>query len=293
MLKSMTAYGRATLNTKKGRFVAEIQSLNRKFQEISVQLPRELTYLETEVRKWVGAKVFRGKISLRITAAYEETLPLSVFPNLPLARQLKGAWEKIASDLQISDGRVTLEMLANEQGIILYNEEFVEEEYKSIMQEVVEQALASLIEMKTKEGTSIEEDFRFRLQSIKKSLEQIKGMSGNSTQKYRERLKKSIEEVLQGAVENEERIMREICVFAEKVDISEEITRLDSHLVQFTEYMEGERSDKGKTLEFILQEMNREANTIGAKSDDVQITKLVVEMKSEIERIREQVQNVE
>ncbi len=293
MLKSMTAYGRATHISGKGRFVAEVQSLNRKFQEISIQLPRELASWETEIRKWVAERVSRGKITLRITASYEEISPLSVTPNLALARQLKASWEKIAEDLKIEGGQVTLEMLAKEPGILLYSEEFTQEEYKAPLQEAVSKALDALMEMKVREGRAIAEEFSARIENLKESLDKVKGMAEGSTKRYRERLRKNLEEVLPGAVDNEERILREICVFAEKVDISEEIARLESHLGQFSDFLAKDRDDKGKTLEFILQEMNREANTIGSKSDEVGITKQVVGMKGEIERIREQVQNVE
>jgi len=294
MLKSMTAYGRATLNSNNGRFVAEVQSLNRKFQEIFIQLPRELSYLETEVRKWVASRVFRGKISLRISASYEDSSPVSVTPNLPLARQLKAAWEKIARDLEIdSDKGITLQMLANESGILTYSEEFDEEEYKKILKQVVDEAVDALIEMKILEGNSIRVDFSQRIQRLKDSLEQVKGLTAKSVERMQEKLKKRLEEVLPGVIENEERVLREICLYADKVDISEEITRLDSHIQQFSDIVMSDRNEKGKTLEFLLQEMQREVNTIGSKSDEVKITKLVVDMKSEIEKIREQVQNVE
>lgn len=293
MLKSMTAYGRATLISGKGRFVAEIQSLNRKFQEISVMLPRELSSLETEIRKWVAARVLRGKITLRITASFEESNPMQVTPNLSLARQLKAAWEKIADELKIEERGITLEMLSKDPALFLYSEEFAQEELQEPIKEVVSKALDALIEMKVQEGKVISGEFKERIQMLRQALEKIRGMAQEGTKRYRERLKKNLEEVLPGAVENEERILREICVYAEKVDISEEITRLDSHLCQFLDFLNGNRNEKGKTLEFILQEMNRETNTIGSKSDEMEITKQVVEMKGEIEKIKEQVQNVE
>lgn len=294
MLKSMTAYGRATLTSKDGRFVAEVQSLNRKFQEIFVQLPRELSYLETEVRKWVASRVFRGKISLRISATYEDRTPVNVSPNLPLARQLKTAWERIAQELEIGNEQgVSLQMLASESDILLYSEEFDEEEYKKILKQVIDEAVDSLIEMKIREGNSIRDDFSQRIQKLKNCLEQVRGLTGKSVQRFQEKLIKRIEEVLPGVIENEERVLRELCIYADKVDISEEITRLDSHIDQFSDVVESEKNEKGKTLEFILQEMLREVNTIGSKSDEIKITKLVVDMKSEVEKIREQVQNVE
>ena len=290
----MTAYRRATLNTKDGNFTAELQSLNRKFQEISIQFPRELSYLETEARKWVASRVFRGKISLRITASYEDKTPVSISPNLPLARQLKAAWERIAEELKIEGGQgITLQMLAGEPGILSYNDDFDEKVYKTILKQVIDKAIDSLIDMKIKEGDSIRDDFTQRIEVLKNCLEQMKEYSGRSTERLQEKLINRIEEVLPGSLDNEERVLREICLYADKVDISEEISRLGSHNDQFLDIVASERNEKGKTLEFLLQEMHREVNTIGSKSDDINMTNLVVRMKSEIEKIREQIQNVE
>lgn len=291
----MTAYGRATMSSTLGVFVVEIQSLNRKYLEINVQLPTELTFLETDIRKWVASKVRRGKVVVKLTACYEGHIPLSVIPNIPLVRQLKSAWEKIAEECNIEGGKgFRLEMLANEPGIMIYNEEFDEEEkYKETIHQAVTKSLERLIEMKVAEGKAIQEDFIGRIQQLTKGLKQIHELSQGAPQRFREKLKKNIEEILPGSIDNEERILREICVYAEKVDIAEEMTRFDSHLKQFMKILEASREDKGKTLEFILQELLRETNTIGSKSADVEISKYVVEIKSEIEKIREQVQNVE
>ncbi|MFQ5729918.1 MAG: YicC/YloC family endoribonuclease, partial [Waddliaceae bacterium] len=143
MLKSMTAYGRAIIVSPLGRFVVEIQSLNRKFMEVYVQLPTELSSFETEVRKWVSSRVYRGKVSVKITARFEDHIPLSVTPNIPLARQVKAAWGKIAEELQLEAERgFTLQMLGNEPGILSHHEEFEDEDsYRNILYRVTTEAL--------------------------------------------------------------------------------------------------------------------------------------------------------
>jgi len=293
MLKSMTAYGRASLGVKEGRFVAEIQSLNRKFQDILVLLPRELASLETEIRRWVGSRVPRGRITLRITASYEIQTPFRVTPNLPLAKQIKEAWETVSREVNPEmPETVTLQMLSKEAGVLVYEDNFDQKTYKNILRQVVHQAVDALSEMQRAEGTSISEEFTKRIQTIREHHGQIAQQSPHFVQKYQEKLKQRLETLLTGAVENEERVLREIALYAERVDVSEELSRLGSHLQQFVEFMGAEQGEKGKTLEFLLQEMQREANTIASKSEDVAIIKSVISIKTEIEKMKEQVQNV-
>ena len=291
----MTAYGRTSISSPLGRFVAEIQSVNRKYLEVNVHLPSELSFFETDVRKWIASKVNRGKVTVKISAKFENEIPLSVSPNLLLARQLWSAWSEIAKDLKLEGGEsLSLEMLTKEAGIITYQEELEDEgKYRAVLSQVVSEALEAFDEMKGKEGGTIQEDFLKRLSDLKTMISKIEKLTEGNVKRYREKIKKQIEEVLPGAVDNEDRILREICLFADKVDISEEITRFHSHIDQFSQLLQGGTEGIGKTLEFILQELQRETNTIGSKTSEIETSKLVVEMKSEIEKIREQVQNVE
>lgn len=289
----MTAFGRAVQQSELGRFVAEVQSLNRKFLDISVQLPRELSYLEADLRNLLSTKVQRGKVSLKIIAVYQETLPLTVLPNLPLAKQLKEAWAAISQEVGIPLEGMTLEMFAGQEGILLFQENSNEQQYRSIVESVVVEALDALLTMKMREGEAIRQDFLLRLDCLKGGLETIGELSKEGTKRYQEKLKKRLEDILPGFLANDERILREVCIYAEKIDIAEEITRLDSHIAQFHEMLLARKEEKGKALEFILQEMHREINTIGSKSDDLNITKAVLQMKRETERLKEQVQNIE
>lgn len=295
MLKSMTAYGRATLLSPIGRFVVELQSVNRKFLEISVLLPKELSRFDNEVKKLIGAKVFRGQVSVKITAYFDQATPLVVTPNIALARQIKGAWDTIANDLRVpAEHGFTLEMLASEEGVLLYGEELQDEEvYRTALTEVVNEALNHFMEMRQQEGKALQQDITFRLTNMRKWVNKITERSQGATDKYRLKLIERLEQIKPGITQDEERILREICLFADKIDIAEEITRFHSHLDQFEKLILSNANGVGKTMEFLLQEMNREVNTIAAKSSDVDISYLVIDIKSDLERIREQIQNVE
>jgi uncharacterized protein (TIGR00255 family) len=301
MLKSMTAYGRASLETTLGRFVAEVQSVNRKFLEIAVHMPKELLRYDSEIRKLVSAAVERGQVTLRLNVAFEGVTPLEVSPNLPLARQLKTAWQLIAQELSLNE-EVTLDILSKQEDIILYTDNFyVEEKYSEMIKEVCQKAIEHLVAMKLREGIEIEKDIRARLEKLAASIEAIAELSGGATEKYRQKLMTRLEEVLGSSgslvgiskLDNQDLLMREVALFAEKIDIAEEIVRYRSHLKQFEHLLSSSSKGVGKPLEFLLQELHREINTIGSKSADARISHSVIEMKSLQEQIREQIQNIE
>lgn len=295
MLKSMTAFGRASLLSPIGRFVVEMQSVNRKFLEINVLLPKELLRFDNEVKKLIGTKVFRGQVSVKINAYFDQSTPLVVAPNIALARQIKAAWDAIARDLSLpGDQGFTLQMLAAEQGILLYGEDLHDEElYRTALLDVINQALNNFVEMRLQEGSALQQDISSRLANMRLWVNKITERSEGSTDKYRQKLIERLEQVKPGITQDEERILREICLFADKIDIAEEITRFYSHLDQFEKLLQSDTNGVGKTLEFILQEMNREVNTMASKSSDVEVSHLVIDIKSDLERIREQIQNVE
>ncbi len=289
----MTGYARASIKNKIGRFVVEIQSVNRKFLEINTSFPQELVRFDGEVKKWVGQNISRGHISVKLFVDFEHESPISVKPNLPLVRQIKSAFDLINKDLSLQSTFDT-SLLLEKPGVLLFTEEFPdEEEYRVSLKSVINSALEVLIRMKIVEGVSLLEDIEKRLKNLKSCIDQIELHAPNAVTKQREKLIAKINEVVPGFVENEERILREICLFAEKVDIAEEITRFNSHIEQFFDLLKSDVGTIGKTLEFIIQEMNRETNTIGSKSPQIEVSKLVIEIKSELERIREQIQNVE
>lgn len=294
MLKSMTAYGRASLNTKAGHFVIEIQSVNRKFLEINVCLPRELSQFDIELKKWLSPYLARGQVSIKVNASFEGPVPFIVRANLPLARQLKAAWDEIAKELCLDENCFSLSLLEKAEGLLSYEENREEEEnYRQVLKQTLEMALTSFLHMKAQEGIILQADIVQRLEKIRQAMQIIQQKAPFATKKYREKLIARLDELLPREVEHEERILREIALFAEKIDVTEEIIRLFCHLTHFEELLQSTALSVGKTLEFVLQELNREINTIGNKSSDIEIARAVIDIKSELERIREQIQNIE
>ena len=295
MLKSMTAYGRGVFSGPIGQFVVEIQSVNRKHLEIQVNLPRELGQFDIELKKWLTAFVARGQITIKVSAMFQGPVPFTVRANLPLAHQLKGAWDQIAKELQLDgDKPFDLVLLRGAEGLLSVEENREEEErYREALKQAFEIALRGFLQMKEQEGSVLQHDIIGRLAKMGQSMANIESNTPLATIRYREKLMARLEEILPGRIENEERILREVALFAEKIDITEEITRFHCHLAHFKEQVFSEEISVGKTLEFLVQELNREVNTIGSKSSDLEIARAVIEIKSELERIREQIQNIE
>jgi len=294
MLKSMTAYGRSFLDTSVGSFLVEIQSVNRKFLEVNLFLPKDFFHLEETIRKWISSKISRGQISVRITASFKNQSPLVIKPNFPLAKQLKLAWEQISDELEISQ-RFDLPWLMSQEGVLLY--QIDDEKEKIFIDELkicFDKALDQFVEMRTLEGQLLQQDIEKKLERLSSLIDQIETFTPNAVNKYRNKLMQRLEELFSGnTAENEEKILREVAVFAEKLDISEEITRFKTHLIQFKKFIEKEQASIGKTIEFLLQEMLREVNTLSSKSSEIAITQRAIELKSELEKIREQIQNIE
>jgi len=292
----MTAYGRATVVSSAGRFSVELQSVNRKHLEINtLGLPSEFIRYDADIKKWIAAAVGRGQINVRICAAFEGGSPLVVMPNYALARQLQEAWSLMAKDLRMSiDDKDLITILSRAEGIMLYDEDTKgHEAFRQILKDVIEKALIQLIAMKEVEGKALYEDISSRFQLLAGLIEEIAVKAPGATEKFRQKLQERMQEVLVASIENEERLVREVCVYAEKIDITEEVIRFRSHLEQVKTLITSKAESIGKTLEFLVQEFNREANTIGSKSSDVDVSRAVIAIKTELERIREQIQNIE
>lgn len=289
----MTAYGRACVASSFGRIIVEIQSVNRKHLEINSFLPKELVRFDAEIKQWVGARIHRGQVTFKVTACFDTESPTVVAPNLPLARQLKKAWDQIATELGI-EKEFSLELLAKENDLLLYEEDLKDEEgCRKALHEATSHALSQMMEMKRKEGEALRNDISSRLERLETLIKKAEDKAPDAPKKFRQKLTERLEEVLQKGIENEERILREVCVYAEKVDIAEEITRFKSHLKQFETLLNKESLSIGKTMDFLVQELNREINTVGSKASDIELSHLVVDIKGELERIREQIQNIE
>lgn len=295
MLKSMTAFGRAAYVCSLGRFNLEIQSVNRKFLEINVSMPRELLRYELEIKRGLAPLISRGQVSVKLKADFDGHSPLVIKPNICLAKQFKHAWDRLASELGVEETNgFRLDMLAGFEGIFQTEEEVRDEAIiEKMVQEILALAVENLMKMKREEGAILQRDISERIVKIESLIHHISNLCDGASARLKERLKARLEEVLPGSVDNEERVLREIVLFADKIDIAEELTRFNCHIKHFKELLESHSTQIGKTLEFILQELGREINTIGSKSADIEIARRVIEIKSELERIREQIQNVE
>ena len=293
MLRSMTAFGRAVLDLKLGRFVVEIQSVNKKFLDITCFSPRELARFEVDIKKQIGSEVARGQLVIRLFVEFKGGVPVAVTPNVAFAKKVKEAYGTIAKELGISD-EISLSLLARQEGVVTLTEQLEDEEaWRKALHDVVGEALEKLIAMKEHEGASLLADIEKRLSRLGGLIENIGSLTKRATEKYRTKLENTLKEVVPNIVDNEERVLREVCVFADRVDIAEEVTRFKAHIDHLDSVLRGDCHRMGKKLEFILQEMGREINTIGSKAADVEISRLVVDVKGELERIREQIQNVE
>jgi uncharacterized protein (TIGR00255 family) len=292
--RSMTGYGNAALREEGVQISAEILSVNRKHLDINIILPRHLTRFDPDVRKLIAASVFRGHLVVRISAVFEEGSPLVVCPNLALAKELYKGWQEIAAGLGIdAKAMFSLSLLEKEPELFTFAETPLMTRLQPLILQTVEKALRPFLIMREKEGKLLELDISKKIDGLKKSVQEIEGHAAQATGKYRQKLLSKMQEVLPTIDTADERLIKEIALFAEKVDVAEEILRLQSHLEQFAKLLKETRDTPGKTAEFLLQELNREINTIGSKSSELAITRIVVEMKGELERIREQMQNIE
>jgi uncharacterized protein (TIGR00255 family) len=296
MLKSMTAFGRGVIEKKIGRFVVEIHSLNRRYLEISIDLPKEFAVFESAVREVVVAKIGRGKVNVKVSGDYGTEVPFQLTPNVSMIRELRRGWGQICDLIGLEEDVEGFRqlLLKHSDELLVRREGWADEaEAKQSLLEAVEAALEPFTQVKIVEGRALESDILGRLQMLDALVKEIENRSAESKGRVERVLRERLEEALPGSLDNEERLLREVVLYAAKMDISEEITRLKSHFSQFTDDIRSCSEPIGKKLDFLIQEINREMNTIGSKAVDLDITKFVIEGKGEIEKIREQVQNVE
>ena len=292
MLKSMTGYGRGQ-NTIDGRDITvEIKSVNHRFFECSVRLSRSYGFLEEKLKTFVHSQVFRGKVDVSLSILTIETANTNVEINTALAASYLDALRALGGSLQLDDD-ITLSRLARFNDIfVLRRPPENEEALWAAVQPVAQQALDQFLAMRAAEGTVLEQDLIATATRLTRYTEQVESLSPQVMEQYRERLFQRISEVLQDRRIDEQRVLTEVAIFADKTAVAEETVRLKSHISQLYEFLNQDQPI-GRKLDFLVQEMNRETNTIGSKAQDLQIAKIVVEMKSDIEKIREQIQNIE
>ncbi|HID30042.1 MAG TPA: YicC family protein [Desulfobacterales bacterium] len=293
MIRSMTAFGRAEKTIEGRIFTIEIRSVNSRYGEVMVRMPPQFLPLEDRVKKLVLAKVSRGRVEVMIKVKNgSQTVP-DVHINLPLAREYYRALCELNETLQIGE-KVGLGAVLGMQGIITATEpeEDLEKTWPSFSS-CIREALEGIDAMRISEGIAIHNDFQKRLQSIEEDLSRVKELAPSVLSQHHSRLKERIAMLTDGTIEvDPNRMAQEAAFLADKSDITEEIIRAESHLKQFRSMIESE-APTGRALDFLLQELNREVNTIGSKAGDAQLPQIVVGLKSELEKLREQVQNIE
>ncbi|WP_420421016.1 YicC/YloC family endoribonuclease [Simkania sp.] len=295
MFRSMTAYGRAHVTTESGSFLIEIHSVNRKSLDITVNLPKELLLFDMDFRKELSKEVKRGFITVRVTR--EEIHPTGrlTLPDLDMMKSIQEQCQTYAKELGYNPKEAISfsDLLSYGFSSSGPPDLEVDENLQEQLLEGFKKALSKFIAMREREGATLLEDVGPRLDEIEEQLDKIAERVKAAPEMFREKLEKRLEELDVLKSEDDERMMRELILLAEKVDVTEEMTRLRSHVQQFRDLMSSKKRRVGRELDFLIQEMNREVNTTAAKSQDIEITQAILEMKTEQEKIREQIQNIE
>lgn len=290
-MNSMTGFGRANLEKNSREYTIEIKSVNHKYNDISIKAPRSLMKLEDKIRKTVLNRVSRGKIDIYITYLNFGAEGTKVVINKELAKLYIEELKLLAEENQISNDIKVTEISKLPDVINVENQE----EEESICEEVLEclnMALNQFIQMREAEGLKIKEDLKTRIQKVEENVQKISLCSAGLVEEYVVKLESRINEILKTDVVDKNRLAQEIVIYSDKCSIEEELTRLKSHISQFNNLIE-QNEPVGKKLDFLIQEMNREVNTIGSKSGSLEITNGVIEIKTVLEDIREQIQNIE
>ena len=292
MVKSMTGYGRSIAQTEQWKATVEIKSVNNRFLDIIIKMPKQYMSLEENIKKEISSVLSRGRVDVFVTVEEVGEQKQNLFVDKELALAYYNAVQEI-KDLTGLDEAVHISDIASYYGVLTLEKE--ESDLDSLwltVSQALKESLAQLYEMRKVEGEKLAKDILGRLDAVKNIKNQLQERSPGVVADYREKLLGRMQEILQEVEVDEAKLLNEVAFFADKSDIAEELARLDSHLDQFYSNMQKDEP-VGRKLDFILQEINREINTTGSKANDITISHLVIEAKSELEKIREQVQNFE
>lgn len=292
MLKSMTGYGRSQMIINGRDILVEIRSVNHRYFEYSSRIPRTYNYIDEKIKALLKSKISRGKVDVSVSVNNIEGRDTEIAINKGIAEGYVNALRSIADELDVKDDLALSKLIKLPDIFNIQKTPDDEEQIWNDVSTVATEALSRFVSMRETEGEKLRSDLIGKSDSILEMVENVEAVSPQTVENYRERLVKKISEVLESRDIDQQRIVTEAAIFAEKIAVDEETVRLRSHLSQFCELVNSDEP-VGRKLDFIVQEMNREVNTIGSKAQDLNITKIVVDMKAELEKIREQIQNIE
>ena len=290
-MKSMTGFGRASLESNGKNYIIEIKTVNNKYSDITVKSPKRLSFMEDKIRKQIANRITRGKVEVSVSFFDFSNKSKNVVLNKEIAKEYIKQLREIADENNLSENISVVE-IAKLPDILNSIDSDNDEEIASETLQCLNMALDSLIEMRKTEGENIKQDLLVRIERVQNLVDKIAENSKGIVEEYVSKLEKRVKKILKTDVVDENRIAQEAVIYADKTSIEEELTRLNSHIVQFKELVNSD-GPVGKKLDFMIQEMNRETNTIGSKAGSGEITKAVIDLKVELEDIREQIQNIE
>src|SRR6266704_6625619 len=291
-MRSMTGYGRAEVDHGGAKFSVELNSVNRKQSDIVVNLPRDLIELEPRIRQAINENISRGRTNVVVTFHDGQNGARKLALDTELARSYHEAMRALQQELD-APGEITISAILQAPGVMRFPEQAVNaQEAWPAIERALRAALADLIKMREREGKQLAKDLIHRLKAIRKKLKEVRVLHPEVVKRYRATLLDRIQKAGLPIASDDERLVKEISFFADRADISEELTRLESHLAQFAHHLRS-KEPVGRTLEFITQEIFRELNKLGAKANDASISQRVIACKAELEKVREQVQNLE
>ena len=292
MLKSMTGYGRQEKLIDGKKILVEVRSVNQRFTDYNIKLPRHMGFLEEKVRNFASEKITRGKVDIYISVeSYDET-DKEIYLNTALAKNYIDVLKQLRDEFDLKDDISVMKVAEFTEIFKTERKEEDQEQVWSQVKEVMAEAMEAFISMREREGERIEKALVERVEYMKTLAAQVDERSPQTVEEYRDRLYSKIKELLEDRDIDESRILTEVAIFSDKIAVNEETVRLGSHFEEFYNIINsGEPA--GRKLDFLIQEINREVNTIGSKAQDIEIAKTVVTLKGEIEKLREQIQNIE
>lgn len=292
MLKSMTGYGRNEIIADGKRINIEIKSVNHRYSDYTIKYPRRYAFLEDKIKQHAAKSITRGKVDIFLTIENYETTDEEIEINRAVAENYIEALKKLRDEFSLTDDITVMNVARNQDIFTTVKKDEDEEQIWNNVRTALDGALSDFTEMRQREGERIQRDLENRVEYMKTLVKKVDERSPETVKEYQSRLYDKIKEILEDREIDESRVLTEVAIYADKVAVNEETVRLGSHFVEFYNIV-GSGEPAGRRLDFLIQEINRETNTIGSKASDIEIAKIVVELKGEIEKLREQVQNIE